>query len=437
MRKFSILMLVLSLFVTIIAGCNGGSTTQTTGNGGPADPVELVYWTFNDLHQTIYEFGAEKYNEKYPNQPIILNGEVYPNAEMHNNLLIATQSGVGAPDIVDINLNFFGNFITGDIPLVPLNDIVEPIIDNFVKSRFDIYAKDGTYYGAPTHVGATVVYYNMEILDAAGVDVDSINTWDDYVAAGKKVVAETGIPMTAFEVANQRPFWPMIVQRGGDYLASDGSVALDSEINIEVLEFMEKMMFEDEIAVAAPGGSTAVEEFWTFMNGGGIASLIMPSWFMSRFLNYMPDLEGKVAIRPMPIANSGDPRSVGIGGTATSIINQSEHIDIAKKVVEEAKLTYEANVNIWETLAFDPPRTDVWDDPILTAPMPYFYNESFFEILEPYKDNIPSPVNTEDSAAAQSIVMDSVMYKVFVERSATPREALEEGAAELRAQQAD
>ena len=63
--------------------------------------------------------------------------------------------------------------------------------------------------------------------------------------------------MTIFEVSNQRPFWPMIVQHGGDYLNADGSVALDSETNIEVLEYMQSMFFDDGIVEAAPGGDTS------------------------------------------------------------------------------------------------------------------------------------------------------------------------------------
>lgn len=454
MKKLLALLLTLVMAFSVLSGCSSGDTAsneaapneaasneeasyeeasnETESKGG--EVTELTYWTFNELHTEMYDFGEKAYNEKYPDAPVKLTAEVYPNAEMHNKLLIALQSNTGAPDIVDININFFANFLQGDdIQLVDLTDIVTPVLEHSVKSRFDIYAKDGKYYGLPTHVGATVVYYNKEITDKAGVDIDAIETWDDYIEAGKLVLEKTGVPMTAFEVTNQRPFWPLIVQRGGDYLNPDGSVALDSEINIEVLEFMHKMMYEDKIAIAMPGGNTTVEEFWTFMNNGGIASLIMPSWFMSRFLNYMPDLAGKIYIRPMPVFEEGDPRTVCIGGTATSITKQCKDIDIAKKVVTEAKLTKEANINIWETLAFDPVRVDVWDDEALLKPMEYFGNESFFEIMAPYVADAPSPVNAELSSAAQDLVISNVMYDALVEQSATPAEALKAAADELRA----
>jgi arabinosaccharide transport system substrate-binding protein len=451
MRKVKVLSLLLALVLALVFSLSacGDSTQQpseengegnsagenNSGTGSQSEPIKLTYWTSNELHTAMYEFGAEAYNKKYPDQPIELSGEVYPNAEMHNKLLIALQSNTGAPDIADININYFSNFVKGgNIQLVDLTDIVTPVLDKMVKSRFDIYAKDGKYYGLPTHLGATVVYYNKEITDKAGVDIDSINTWDDYVKAGKQVVEKAGVPMTAFEVSNQRPFWPLIVQRGGDYLAPDGSVVLDSEINIDTLQFMYDMVFKDKVAIPMPGSDTTKEEFWTFMNKGGMASLIMPSWYMSRFLNYMPDLKGKIYVRPLPVFEASDARTVGMGGTATSITVQCKNIDVAKKLITEVKLTPEAGINIWQKLRFDPVRKDIWDSEELLKPDEYFGNESFFKVMAPYLDNMPSPVNGELSSAAQDLVF-TVMYKVFVERSATPEEALKEAANELRAMQ--
>jgi len=443
MKRLLILLMTLVMAVSI-GGCGSKpakdkapsdkAPSDNVAGGDSAEPVELTVWVFNDLHSRVFEYGEKAYNEKYPDQPIKVKIETYPNAEMHNKLLISLQSNVGAPDIADLNLNYFSNFTKGDIQLLPLNDIVEDVLPNAVESRFDIYKKDGNYYGIPTHVGATVVYYNKEITDKAGVDIDAIETWDQYVEAGKQVLDKAGVPMTTFEVANQRPFWPMIVQRGGDYIDEDGNVTLDSDINIERLEFM-KEMAESGIAIPAPGGATGEEEFWTFMNGGGAASLIMPSWFMSRFTEYMPDLAGNVYIRPMPVVASGDPQSVGIGGTATSITTQCKNPEIAKEFLYLTKLTKEANINIWNTLSFDPVRTDVWDSEELMKPSEYFGNESFFETMKIFGGNIPSPVNGELSAVAQDLVNSTVMYKVFVEKSATPAEALKAAADEMRAMQ--
>src|SRR5690606_24183194 len=132
---------------------NEGSKSETAKQS--ASPTALSLWLFNDLHKTFYEKTAQLWNEKNPDKPIELKIETYPNADMHNKLLIALQSGVGAPDIADINITFFQNFLKGDIQLAELNDIIDPERDKFIQSRFDVYARDGINYGIDFHVGAT------------------------------------------------------------------------------------------------------------------------------------------------------------------------------------------------------------------------------------------------------------------------------------------
>ena len=214
---------------------------------------------------------------------------------MHNKLLIALQSGVGAPDMCDVEISKFPNFLKGkveNIALVPLNDIIDPIKENFVKARFDIYAKDGNYYGTPYHVGATVMYYNKEILDKAGVSADDIDTWADFVEAGKIVVEKAGVPMTTVEATGFFTQWAIISQQGSDFLDKEGKPIMDNEINIRSLQFQHDMVYKDKVAIVAPGGEHHAEEYYGFMNAGGAASVMMPMWYMGRFTDYMPDLAG-------------------------------------------------------------------------------------------------------------------------------------------------
>ena len=454
LNKKLISIILVCFMVMSLIGCSSSKSSenkpeptkapaQTEDNSGnqtaAAEPITLTVWSVNELHSKMWEFGEASYNKKHPEAPISVKVEILPNAEMHNKLLIALQSGTGAPDVADININFFSNFTSKDPQIVPLNDIVDKSFaeGTYEQSRFDLYKVQGNYYALPTHVGATVTYYNMEIIEKAGFtieDVDAIETWDQYTAMGKTVLEKTGIPMTCFEVSNQRPFWPMIVQHGGDYLTVDNEVILDSESNIEVLDYMLDM-YNSGLAIQAGGGATSTEEFYSFMNAGSVASLTMPSWYMSRFLSYMPDLKGKIAIRPMPVFEQGEPRTVGIGGTGTAITNQCKNIDVAKEFLYEAKLSYDANINIWNTLQFDPVNLDTWKDPVLLTASDYFYNESFFEIMGPYISGCKSPANAELSVAAQDLVNNSIMYSVFVDQSKTPEEALTSAAEELRAQQ--
>ncbi|PZE20003.1 ABC transporter substrate-binding protein [Paenibacillus xerothermodurans] len=421
----------------VLTGCSdseGSAQDGTSPQTGAAGETTLTFWTFNAIHQKFYEDAAKRWNEANPNKKVILKATTYPFDDMHNKLLLSLQSGVGAPDIADIEIGKFSNYLKGNKPpLAELNDIVDPVKANMVQSRLDIYSKNDKVYGLPTHVGAEVMYYNKEIMDQAGVNVDDIKTWDDYFEAGKKVLAATGKPITTVESRDPFSFTPFILQQGSDYFDKDGQVILDNEINIKTLQFMRNML-DEKIAIVAPGGDHHAEEYYGFMNTGGAASLAMPVWYMGRFTQYMPDLKGKMVIRPLPAWTEGGKRSSGMGGTGTVVTAQSKHVALAKEFLAHVKLSEEGNKRIWTDLGFDPPRWDVWTAPEMKSDNQFtaYFGNGIFDVLLQIKDEIDSPRMHEKTPLAVDLLKKNVMFKVLEEKSATPEQALKEAADELR-----
>ncbi len=401
-----------------------------------ADPTEFTFWTFNEFHAQFMEDALTTWNQQHSDQPIAIKSEVYPFDDMHNKALIALQSGVGAPDFIDIELRKFPTFLKGsDVQLAPLNSIVEPELDKFVKARLDLYSKNGQYYGIDYHVGATVIYYNTEILKQAGVDADKIVTWADFVAAGKQVLEKTGKPMMTIEGGDVFTHWALISQRGSDFLDKDGKPIMDDQINIEALQFQHDMVFKEKIAIVAPGGFHHAEEYYGFMNGGGAAAVMMPMWYMGRFTDYMPDLKGKIIIRPMPRWEEGGFRSAGLGGTGTALTNQCKNIELAKAFLAHAKLSQEGNIHVWNFLGFDPIRWDVWpmlkDQP--ANKYTDYFGKEFFDMLMQIKDEI-NPIHIGDVLPqATDTFRGTTANNVLVEDSMSAEEALKELAEESRA----
>lgn len=430
---------LLVSMVLVMTACSGGdnsapATSEDTKTAGEdiENATELSFWTFAGTHADFYVNAAERWNEQHKDKPIKLKVENYPFDQMHNNLLMALQSGSGAPDLVDIELAKFPNFLKGDIQLEPLNDLIEPELDKFTE-RINIYAKDGNFYGAPTHLGASVVYYNTEIMDQAGVDIDSIVTWDDYVEAGKKVVEATGKPMTTI-ATNWYGIWPYVAQRGSDFFDENGKITLDSEKNIETLEFINDLVNKHKIAELTPGGNYHTEEFYGAMNQGSQASLVIPMYYMKDFTTYMPDLKGKMQIRPMPKWSDSEYQSVTMGGTGTAVTNQSEHVELAKEFLYFAKLSKEGNIQLWKELGFDPPRWDVWEDPQMREDNVFYqyFHDDIFDILLDIKENI-APIQLNEYTPDVLTEIDSnIMHSVLREQKLTPEEALKQSADTVR-----
>lgn len=429
MKRFLLLVVLITCMISMVFAAGSKEQTASVQEG-----TEVSFWTFQDLHMDFYETMARLWNEQNPDRKIIFKPEVLPFEDMHTKLLVSLQAGTGAPDMVDIEIGKYPNFLKGDIQLVPLNDVIDPVRDKFIKARLDIYSKDGINYGLPFHVGASVIFYNVEILNAAGVDPYQIKTWDDFMRLGKVVKAKTGKPMATVEVNGQWSFWPMIAQQGSDLVDADGNVILDNEINIKTLQYL-KDLINSGAAIAAPGGNHHAEEYYGFMNDGGAAAIWMPMWYMNRFTDYMPDLSKKILILPMPRWTADGKRSAGMGGTGTAVTKQARDVQLTKDFLMFAKGSEEGNLRIWEDLGFDPPRWDVWDNPRMNAPNKftnYFVNDDIFGMLLEIKDEINS-VNVKDRLPAViDRINSSVMIQALQQQNKSPAEALREGAASAR-----
>jgi arabinosaccharide transport system substrate-binding protein len=399
-------------------------------------PYPLSFWTFQELHNQFYQDAAKVWNQKNPERQIELKTEVYSYDDNHNKLLIALQSGQGAPDMVDIEIGRFANYLQGSKPgLEPLNDVLAPYMDYVVKARFDNYAKNGNYYGIDFHVGATVVYYNMDIMNAAGINIENIKTWNDFAEAGKNVKAKTGKYMTAYETTEHWSIYPMMNQRGSDIFGADGSVTLDNAVNEAILSYMLNNV-KNGIAAKAPGGFMHAEEWYAFMNQGNVGAILMPAWYMGRFTDYMPDLKGKIAIRPMPIFKEGDKRSAGMGGTGTSVTVQAKNKQLVKDFLAFAKLDRDQSIKTWTILGFDPLRWDVWEDPVMKQSNKYidYFGTDVFDILYTIKDEF-NPLHIAPQYPRGIVILQkTVMPNVLENESMSPAQALKTAADELRSE---
>lgn len=422
----------VGVMVLVLVACGGSSSSssdadETSVIGDDIEgATELIFWTFAGQHVDLFEDAVVSWNEEFPDRPIKLVAETYPFDQMHNNLLLALQSGSGAPDLADIEVSRFPNFLQGVPQLLPMNDHVEPVIDKFVEARFNLYAKDGEYYGIPTHVGASVMYYNKEIMDEAGVDIESIETWDDYVEAGKQVVERTGKVMTTVPTDDYLPMFQMVSQRGSDFFDENGNLTLDTQENIEVLQFLYDLIYVHEIAELTPGGQPHAEEYYQYMNDGNVASMAMPIWYMGRFLDNMPDLAGKMLIQPLPAWEEGGFRSAGMGGTGTVVTNQTDHEELAKDFLAYAKISEKANEKLWTILGFDPPRWDVWDNPVFQEDNDFyqFFGENIFEVLLDVRDEINSINISQYTPSVANEFSTNIFNDVLRQHTHTPEEAL-------------
>jgi arabinosaccharide transport system substrate-binding protein len=393
----------------------------------PGENIDLEFWTFVDAHTDYMISWAEEFNAENTEYNILLKTSTAEYADMHDRLLIGLQSGSGAPDLADIEIARFSPFLRGDIPLHPLTDVLDPYRGELVEERLAPYRLDGQEYGIDYHLGTFVMYYNQEILDEAGVDVDEIVSWDDYIEAGKQVVENTDAMMTTVETTDRFSILGPMLQNGGGTYDENNQLILNSPENVEALQMISDMVHEHGIAEVPPGGFHHDVNYYEAFNSGEYASVWMPQWYMIRFTEFMPDTEGKLLVRPLPEFEPGGYISTMGGGTGTAITKQIDEskLDAAKQFLEFAKLTYEAQLALWTELGFDPFRDDVYDDAELTEPDPWFGDEPVMTTLSGTFDRLAPEYTGPYYADAVLQLRDIVAFEV-VENGASPQEVLDQ-----------
>lgn len=431
-KKLLSALLCVAMAAVLLAGC-GKSTKQTANSGegktedavteteqtpgeeaeqtaeveaqavttvGDPNGTHMEMWSFVELHNTYYGKMVEKWNELNPDKTIEVTFTTYPYADMHNKLIMSLQTGEGAPDICDVEVGQFPNVVAGvDTWLYPLDDAAAPYLDTMVPSRMETYmGTDGHYYGIDFHVGATVMYYNMAALEAAGftqADVDAVKTWDDYTALGKKyieAVGEEGKYFTSVDTGGTDWLWLAMSEYGEDWTGG-----FDGEANIE-LQSVKNMLnmqvdwLNSGVAQISPDGHVDLEAGFQNILDHNIVSFPKAMWYMSRFINYMPEEKGNWYLAPCPLFEDGQNNSVGIGGTGTVVTQQAKDKELAAEFLSYAKMSMDGEKLNWEMLGFDVCNTAMWTDESIIHDDSNQYNAFFrnypYDVLNKIKDGI-------------------------------------------------
>ena len=424
--KFTIVLLVVMMVL--------GSVSMVSAQ----EATELTYWTFVDGFADFWTSQADRWNAENPDRPIELNPTIIPWDDMHRNLLAALLVGSGAPDIVDIEINRFATFVKGDIHLIDMTETVDSYRDQLVETRLAPWQWQGAQYGVDYHLGAYLMFYNREVMEAAGVDPDSIVTWDDYIEAGKKVTRDTDgdgeidVWMTPLETGSEHVARGVYLMMGGGIYNEAGDFILNSPENVEAFQFLQDLIQVHGIAAIAPGTHVHAPEFYQAMPTGQFASIWMPQWYWTRFRDNMEGMEGKMIPRPMPIFEEGGYTSAMGGGTTTVATDQipDDELQLATDFIAFGKLTYEGGVQIATVIGVDPIRPDVYEDPALQEPNEFLSNEPMWDIIRSELGNVAPEYTGPLFPEARDAIATSVLFEVL-ENGGSPADALANAEAQV------
>ena len=231
MKKVIALLLALVMVFGLVA-CGEKAPADDAATGTTVTVIAAQYGT-----QTADWWKGFEANFEAANEGIDLVVDVVSWNDIYTVVNTRVANGE-APDL--LNIDVFADY-QADGLLLPAEEWVSAeTYAKFFDSFLAESVVDGTVWAVPDLASARALYYNADILAAAGVEVPT--TWDELTAACEAIKAYDaniypwGVDMTTDE--GQACFAYYAWNNGGGFTDAEGNWTLDSAANVEAVEYI-------------------------------------------------------------------------------------------------------------------------------------------------------------------------------------------------------
>ncbi|MCR2817537.1 extracellular solute-binding protein [Microbacterium sp. zg.Y1090] len=377
---------VLALTVTL-GGCSAG------GAESDENTVTVVYsktdsFTALDtlLTQAKEQFEAENEGVTIDLQPITATDDEYKTR---------LQLSLGSPDTApDVFYEDTFN-VRSDVEAGYLLNLDEYLADWDDWGMFDEAAKtagqgeDGSIYALPLGTDTRVIWYNTNVMDAAGIEVPwQPETWDDILDAAAKIKASQPdvVPFNMYagtgtgEGTVMQGFYELLYGTGdgtGLYDDAEGKWIVESQGFVDALTFLETL-YSEGYAVSPdraldPNVWQAVfgEMFPQDGLGATVEGSYTPSFWEEGGAYPWPEYGDVMQVALFPTQDGQDPGGVSMSGGWT--LATSAETDVPDLAVEFLQTVLNQENSLWYAInnAQIAVRTDVASDPTYLEANPF------------------------------------------------------------------
>lgn len=406
----------ITLIVLILAGCSGGDNDSEATNDSSSEEIVVWSWTPND---EIIEDFAEQFKEDHPDFELTL--ENMGSGDSYNDKLQTTlqSGGKSLPDILLLEDNVTQRFLDQyDTYFADLNELgFDEISENYADYKVDVSTKDDSVYGFPYDAGPTAVFYRKDIFENSGIDADDIETWDDYIEAGKTIYSEQDIKLLSMDQGDDSLVRMMTNQQGVSYFDDNGEPVLDAPEMEKSLEILEEMNEEDLISL-----TTGWDPWVADIMSGDVASIPMASWFALNFETVAEDQSGQWGAINLPAVEAGGNRTANFGGSQYLITESSDQKELAFEFLEGLTLSEDIQETLVDQAIFPAANTNYESD-IFTQDVDYF-EEPIWELFTEQMSDI-QPINYTANFTIAKNEIANIQQRIF--EGASVEESMDQG----------
>ena len=338
------------------------------------------------------------------------------------------------PDVCELT-NYSMSQLASAGLLVDLTARIQPYLKGLAPAVIQAISYKGRIYACPWRANTSQFYYRQDVWSEAGVDAAGIRTWDDYLAAGRKIKAHrfadgkqryiTNVDATPGFNVN------LLTQQGGQIFDQQGTLLIDTDPRF-------RAAFRTQLAIIKSGIGVQVNS-WTpaWFQGfkdGTISSVASEVWMDQILQENAPDTSGKWRITRYPAFAAGGGRDVVDGAAIVVAINKPGlDTDLAWRFMQNSFLNPAVTVQLCNTWFFPPAYLPATAAPSLIYNRPSaFYGGQVIETLDrTVQQHSYSPIFNKSYPTAQQYISaafaDAVAGKLSVDA------AIKKAASQIRA----
>lgn len=234
-----------------LAACGSGG-----GGAGDADAAAqargpITIWYSNNAEevawgkQMVAAWNAEHADQKITSQEI-------PTGKSSEEVIGAAITAGNAPCLIF-------NTSPASVSQFQKQGGLVPLDASYIEERSGDIAQqyksaDGKYYQLPWKSNPVMIFYNKKIFAKAGITDPSLKTYDEFLAASRKVVASKAAKFAIYPAPSNEfyqswfDFYPLYAaESGGKQLVADGKATFASDEGKKVAQFW-RTMYADKLA---------------------------------------------------------------------------------------------------------------------------------------------------------------------------------------------
>lgn len=387
-----------------------------------AEKPDLIFVTFAPPHLEAYRRAAPAFERKHN---VKVSIQLVTDRALETRLQNAMLAGADVPDMVELNEGGLGFFTKGPLKDVGFLDLTERVEreklrERLVDARFSLWSARGRVFALPHDVHPVGLIYRADIVESLGIDVSQLDTWEAFVAVGRKVTRDQngdGIVdryMLDLPAGGGFALSLLMLQRGAGLFDERGEVAFNNRDTVEVFVWLLRQYYGPErIGYEAGFGQSLLKA----LSDGLVLFVFGPDWRTFTLQEEMPNLSGKMKVMPLPAWEKGGRRTSTWGGTGLAITKACKKPELAWEFAKHLYFDKQALGERFAETNIIPPLKDAWDLPAFRRPNPYYRGQAIGSIYAELAPTVPPVWSTSYKRVAENKLGEAYLRAVAYYKS--------------------